>query len=207
MAHRSRFAILVLTLCLSAFILSPRPAQALSLQVNGSGILTGATDVNVGGNLYNVQFLDGTCAALFNGCDQVTDFTFQSQAAAIQAGQALVGQVYPGAFDDSPELIQGCSSTFFCSAVTPYALFPGSPGAFAVFAVNYDPTFNGTGENGLAVSSLNDSTGNISSTWARWTPAAANPVPEPATITLFGLGLGALVLWDYRRRQERRRGV
>ena len=45
------------------------------------------------GNLYDVQFLDGSCISLFNGCDDVSDFTFQTQAAAILASQALLDQV------------------------------------------------------------------------------------------------------------------
>ena len=44
-------------------------AQAANLSVNGSGLLTGANNVNVGGILYNVIFVDGSCIGLFDGCD------------------------------------------------------------------------------------------------------------------------------------------
>lgn len=207
MAHRSRFAILVLTLCLSAFILSPRPAQALSLQVNGSGILTGATDVNVGGTLYDVQFLDGTCAALFSGCDQPTDFAFQTQANALLASQALLDQVILnstlGNFDIAPNLTQGCTNAFVCNVGTPFQLISATT----------HQTYNS-----INLSSLSDQTQCCSTfttlfnsgtfptfTYARWTAASA--VPEPSTLTLFALALGALVLWDYRRRQAHHTGT
>ncbi len=209
MAHPSRLAFLVLTLCLSAFILSPGPAQALSLQVNGGGILTGATGVNVGGALYDVQFLDGTCSALFSGCDQTTDFIFQTQANALLAGQALLDQVFLnstlGNFDTGPNLTQGCTNAFVCNVGTPFQLT----------STNIVSTYNSVNS-----SSLSDSTQCCSSfttvfnsgtfptfTYARWSPAAANPVPEPSTIALFGLGLIALVFWDYRRRQAHPTGT
>lgn len=207
MTQGSRFAFLVLTLCFSAFIVGPAPAQALSWQVNGNGILTGATDVNVGGTLYDVEFLDGTCAALFNGCDANSDFTFQTFAGAVAASQALLDQVFVntgvngnpfGNFDSDPAFTQGC--TFFaCFTATPYVVTaPGSASTVSAF----NNTGNSDSLFGPFVFSF-DTTTRTDITWARWTPAA-NPVPEPATITLFGLGLGALVLWDYRRRQARR---
>ena len=39
------------------------------LLVNGSGVLTGAHNVQVGGTLYDVMFVDGTCVDVFGGCD------------------------------------------------------------------------------------------------------------------------------------------
>ena len=46
-------------------------------------------DVLVDGDLYNVQFLDGTCSEMYNGCDSTSDFTFQTLAAATLASSAL----------------------------------------------------------------------------------------------------------------------
>jgi hypothetical protein len=45
-------------------------ASAATLIVDSNGILTGATGVNVGGTLYDVEFVDGSCIALFDGCDR-----------------------------------------------------------------------------------------------------------------------------------------
>jgi hypothetical protein len=50
-------------------------AAAPTLQINGSGLLTGALNVDVGGTLSDVQFLEGPCFSLFNSCG-VSDFDF-----------------------------------------------------------------------------------------------------------------------------------
>ena len=80
-------------------------AQAATLNAVG-GQLMGASNVLVDGNLYDVQFLGGTCIALYNGCDAVSDFTFQTSAAAGLASQALLDQVFidggGGSFDTDP---------------------------------------------------------------------------------------------------------
>jgi hypothetical protein len=39
------------------------------LLVKGSGILTGAQNVDVGGTFYGVMFVDGTCHDVIAGCD------------------------------------------------------------------------------------------------------------------------------------------
>src|SRR5262249_7437767 len=92
-------------LCFLAFltIFTATTAWADPILQISSGKLTGALNVNVGGTFYDVQFRDGTCIALFNQCDAVSDFTFQSQATADMASQALLSQVLidgPGANDD-----------------------------------------------------------------------------------------------------------
>ena len=74
-------------------VLVASSAQAATLNVVG-GQLLGASDVLVDGSLYNVEFLDGTCIDLYNGCDDVSDFTFQTEAAALLAAQALLLQVF-----------------------------------------------------------------------------------------------------------------
>ena len=73
-------------------VLMAGSAQAATLNVVG-GQLMGASNVLVDGNLYDVQFLDGTCIDLYNGCDEASDFTFQTQASAVLASQALLDQL------------------------------------------------------------------------------------------------------------------
>ena len=68
-------------------------AFAATLNIVG-GQLMGASNVLVGGNSYDVQFIEGTCIDLYNGCDEASDFTFQTEAAAILASQALHEQVF-----------------------------------------------------------------------------------------------------------------
>src|SRR5689334_17616090 len=100
-------------------MLAATPAMAAD-PVTSGGTLTGATGVNVDGNLYNVQFLDGTCATVFGSCP--SGFSFGSQAAAQQAADALLAQVLIGTFDTNPALTNGCSLTTICSILVPYAV-------------------------------------------------------------------------------------
>ena len=107
-------------------------ASAATLIVNDSGILTGATGVNVGGTLYDVTFVDGTCIALFEGCDSVNDFDFTTEADAVAASQALLDQIFldaaQGEFDSDPGLTSGCVNTTFgvCEVWTPFGSASGS---------------------------------------------------------------------------------
>ena len=99
-------------------------AQAATLNAVG-GQLMGASGVDVGVSLYDVQFLDGTCISLYNGCDQVSDFTFQTSQDSVLASQALEAQVFQsGTFDEFPDLTNGCgaSVTGSCLVFTPHGL-------------------------------------------------------------------------------------
>ncbi len=103
-------------------VLSAGSTNAATLNVSG-GQLLGASNVFVGGNLYDVAFVDGTCIALFNGCDSAADFTFTTQADALAASQALLDQVFldggAGAFDSLPAITNGCTSNGVCDVFTP----------------------------------------------------------------------------------------
>ena len=68
-------------------VLMASGAQAATLNVV-DGQLMGASGVIVDGTAYNVQFLDGTCIDLYDGCDEVSDFTFQGLSSATAAAQA-----------------------------------------------------------------------------------------------------------------------
>ncbi len=109
------------------FILAASSASAATLNVVG-GELLGASGVIVDGSSFNVEFLDGTCIDIYNGCDDVSDFTFQTAAAALLASQALLDLVFlDGAdlFDSAPELTNGCTNAFVCSARTGYGFVGG----------------------------------------------------------------------------------
>ena len=120
-----RFSLLV-SLLTSLFIASNAHAATLNVV---DGQLMGASNVLVDGNLYDVQFLDGTCIDLYNGCDQTQDFTFQTSASALLASQALLDQVFldgpEGLFDSNPSLTNACSGHVevpdaACFSMTPY---------------------------------------------------------------------------------------
>lgn len=200
MAHVPRFALFVLLLGFSAFSLGPVPAQAVTLQVNGSGILTGATGVDVGGTLYDIEFVDGTCVALFTGCDASTDFTFQTLASAQTASQALLGQVFTGSFDTAPTLTAGCtSSAIACVSITPYE-FDTTFSTYSVQMAQNSSIESGDLVAGFGGGSPLDTSTLAFATYARWQPQPITAVPEPSSAALLISGLLGLAGYEWRRR-------
>jgi hypothetical protein len=92
------------------FILAASSASAATLNVVG-GQLLGASDVDVGGTLYNVEFIKDSCIALYDGCDSPDDFIFNTASEALLASQALLDQVFidgvSGDFDSRPPTNRG----------------------------------------------------------------------------------------------------
>ena len=146
--------------------------------------------MDVDGTLYDVEFVDGRCVTVFSGCDEVSDFAFDSQATATAAGQALLDQVFvdgpQGLFDSEPELTSGCTSTTNCFAYTPYGF--GPRGAVLILgARNGDDLLLADLLLPLTDSSTRNYAASSNVTLAVWTV-----VPEPSTALLVSLGLLAV---------------
>jgi len=166
-------------------------ASGATLNVGG-GQLIGASEVDVGGTLYNVEFLDGSCIALFDGCDSASDFTFTSSVQATLAAQALLDQVFvdgdDGMFDTQPELTAGCHShpirPSLCVADTPWNVVDTV--IRSINAYNYD----------VEVSDVTaQARSGLSFDWSRFgdiTFAVWSPIPEPDTALLVAIGLAGL---------------
>lgn len=195
-----------------AFGASPA-TSAVTLQVNDSGQLIGATGISVRDarfdgvvsySTYDVSFEEGTCSALFSGCDESSDFVLTGGGTALAAqygAEALLDQVFTGAFDTSPALTYGCGAPTFCQVIIPYEVYLGT--MFAVVAFNsttddgdgstigaYGPDFDTT--NGPVVFANN-------TVYARFSLSAA-AVPEPGTWGMMLLGFGVIGMALRRKR-------
>jgi len=176
-------------------------SQALTRDVVG-GQLLGASGVIVNGVSYDVQFLDGTCAALFSGCDADSDFDFPNQAVANAAAQALLDQVFldvaAGMFDSDPSLTNGCTNTSNCTSHIPYSAPFQHVVALNYFPLSISPDQTGTN----AVNPNNDLTTVINWNFAKFTQSQVSPVPIPAIFPIFAavMGLFGIVGWRRRRR-------
>ena len=172
-------------------------APAAELIVDGDGELTGATGVDVGGTLYDVEFLDGTCTSVFNGCDSNSDFAFGSLSETNLAGQALMDQVFLGIYDSQPHLTRGCEGHVDCAIWIPF-------NTTGVFVDASGPT-NGSSSDGLFIGNtdrlvdFSAASAIVDSTWARFTVPVGAPVPELSTWTMMLLGFGAVGFWMRRR--------
>ena len=178
-------------------------ASAATLIVDSNGILTGATGVDVGGTLYDVQFVDSTCAVAFGVCE-VSSFPFTTQADAVAAAQALLDQVFLdgplGQFDSQAGLTFGCAlAAGSCLSLVPYYAFGG--GVQAAGASNHSvgvplaDSVSGTWSFGAS----GDMSANNVAVIARFT-AISSAVPEPATWAMMLFGFGAIGFSMRRRR-------
>lgn len=189
---------------------------AVVYQFDTNGELTGAKNVLVNGSLYDVEFKEGSCYALFDLCTNTTQFVFNTQAQAQAASAALLSQVFVGLYDTDTTLLAVVPwYQTLIGAITPYALGSGATSGRVLVTVAQ----NGADE--IYDEVFDSQMGSTSSTFtgsadffAYWTASTALPndpptgggggagapggsggtVPEPGTLALVGASLLALRL-------------
>ena len=179
--------------------LSVSSVNVAILNVDGVGNLLGASNVDVRGSLYNVEFLGGSCESIFGGCNEASDFLFTTSSDAVTASTALLAEVLTdiglGNFDTNPLLTNDCFSSSSCFIFTPYAINSQSGTVQIAYAHNNivetsDTTNTGGFSKSSTASNLN---------YAKWTQVSA--VPVPAAIWLFGTGIIGLIGFSKRRKE------
>ena len=170
------------------------------------GQLVGAQNVDVNGTLYDVAFQDGSCAALFDGCNEFSDFAFTTLVDALAAAQALLDQVFvdgpEGAFGTEPSTTAGCGDALNCFVYIPHDPTDAPPFSLDAAAVwnHANPAVDGIYSIG-AVSPTQEFGLVDTLTWAVFTatdvdlpPSPPADVPAPGALLLLGFGLAGLGL-------------
>lgn len=199
-----------LRLIISLLMLTAAAAQAtpiLNVDATTQQLL-GASNVDINGTSYDVVFLDGTCGQVFDGCNDTSDFDFQSAEEAMAASQALIDQVFVdselGNFDSDPASINGCTDNDYCHAYTPYMVSIGFVNILSSGFTQNGPleTFDWA-SSGIQTATYVWLWGDYPHiTWAKWTPAAtATDLPEAGTLAVLGIGFAGMLL--ARRRSQR----
>ena len=193
---------IMFVIILSAWAPSAKATLMLDIE---NGILMGANNVDVDNVLYDVKFVDNTCAFAHGTCTD-NSFVFQTQITAGEASNALLQQVLvntsEGQFGSNIALINGISDPNLNTILTAIEVldvgFPNERGFMSGiqrYSVNSKTDYK------IGSGTLNEHPTTLfggSNVWAVWSVAAS--VPEPGTFMLLVLGVAGLSFSRYKKK-------
>ncbi|MEM7101128.1 MAG: VPLPA-CTERM sorting domain-containing protein [Pseudomonadota bacterium] len=160
--------------------------NAVTLTVD-SGVVTGATGLNIGGTIYSLGLnINQDCAVTFSGCDEDSDFfpfTESDQGDVTSGLTSFLDQVNSAGFGASD--ILGCTSTSSNCVVIVPIFEDNSAISFAAARL--------TGVGTITPSALGLAVGKTNITFVNSSLGLLTPVPLPAAVWLFLAALGGLV--------------
>lgn len=163
-----------------ATVLSSTAASGARLVHDSQGKIVGVQGIKIDKE-YNVRFVEGTCAALFSGCDEMTDFPVDV-GGSVGRASVLKNTLYFLGGVSNPSQFLGCESSITCSIYLPGA-YGGNPNYFfgGVLTMVGNPLPGFTGWSfGVGRFDKDIDTGTVAeATFAIFTEVTA--VPEPAT--------------------------
>ncbi|MDR3525614.1 MAG: PEP-CTERM sorting domain-containing protein [Acetobacteraceae bacterium] len=192
-------------MAMSAQAVTVPPAEAAVGVVGSGSTVSGFTGLSVGGSIYDVNFASTSCAGLFSECTVNAapfSFMFGNQVSA-QVADAVMVDVLAATLL-SGETVGGCAFTgagSVCNYDTPFGVSDGNVLSIStVITQNYDSTTNSFY---TSIAFAQDSTGiTVDPPFAVWTLESA-PVPEPVSLSVFGVGAAGLAVARRRKRQQR----
>jgi hypothetical protein len=164
--------------------------------------LSGARNVLVLGDLYDVEFKDDSCFRLFDDCNNNEDFAFNTKGAASAAGNALFEFVFKdgpmGNFNSDPGRTLGCGNPV-CKTLIPYTISIRSGYVNGVLAENWDERASPTDTVGIFQENILGDTSEGGLSTKNYAVFTLHTVPIPAALPLFATGLGVLGFVGWRR--------
>jgi len=198
-------------LLILSLLLSSGAAAMPILTTDGSGNVTGATGLESGGMTFSMEFVNGSCVSLFDGCDDNSDFIISGTTSTTHGDvlpsffNAFIGGVLTdddGSLDARPYSAIGFTpdlNGYTTWAPTATNEDPGLVNVAAMFNVVFSfDSFDGVS----VVNGLNanfDFSGSGDRNFARFSLEEPVQVPDPGSLVLLALGLAGLGLRQMRK--------